>query len=122
LAGRVVTGDEETSSFKKDFKRTIEDLYRDCYWAALPPLIHKAGLKFNAEPYQGPWQIEEVVQELDTPTVEFWSDNGRYSPSSLDPVVNAAHRLGAQLIAAEAFTTSPQWARWNEHPAWLKPI
>lgn len=122
LAGRVVAGAAQTSAFKKDFKRTIEDLYRDHYWGTLPQLVHEAGLKFNAEPYEGPWQIDEVVQDLDTPTVEFWSDHGRYSPSSLDPVVKSAHRLGDELIAAEAFTTSPEWARWNEHPAWLKPI
>jgi hypothetical protein len=122
LAGRVVGGDLETLAFRKDFKRTVEDLYRDCYWATPGPLAHTAGVKFNAEPYEGPWQIGEVVQNLDTPTVEFWTHNGRYSPSSLDPVVKAAHRLGDQLIAAEAFTTSPEWGRWNEHPAWLKPI
>lgn len=122
LAGRIITGDSETLSFKKDFKRTVEDLYRDNYWATPGPLAHAAGVKFNAEPYEGPWNIGEVVRSLDTPTVEFWTTNNRYSPSSLDPVVKAAHRLGDQLIAAEAFTTTPEFGKWNEHPAWLKPI
>lgn len=122
LAGRMIGSEEDTLAFKNDFHRTIEDLYRDCYWATPGPLAHAAGLKFNAEPYDGPWQISEVVHSLDTPTVEFWTNNGQYYPSSLDPVVKAAHRLGDQLIAAESFTTAPTWARWNEHPAWLKPI
>ncbi len=122
LAGRTIGSETETKSFQKDFKRTVEDLYRDCYWATPRPLAHEHGLKFNAEPYDGPWEIGEVVQYLDTPTVEFWTTNNRYSPFSLEPVVKAARVLHDQLIAAEAFTTSPEFGKWNEHPAWLKPI
>lgn len=122
LAGRVVETEKETAAFKEDFHRTIEDLYRDCYWATPGPLAHEAGLKFAAEPYVGPWEIDEVVRFLDTPTVEFWTNNGKYSPASLDPVVKNAHRLDKQLIAAESFTSSPAEARWTAHPAWLKPI
>lgn len=122
LAGRVVGSEQETKVFKLDFKRTIRDLYRDCYWAVPQALAHKDGIKFGAEPYEGPWEIGEVVQYLDTPTVEFWTTNNRYSPSSLGPVVKAAHGLGDQLIAAEAFTTQPEFGKWTEHPAWLKPI
>jgi hypothetical protein len=122
LAGRTVGSEQETERFKVDFKRTIEDLYRDEYWATPRPLAHAAGLKFVAEPYEGPWVISEVVPFLDIPAVEFWTTNNVYSPSSLDPVVEAAHALGDQLIVAESFTTQPQFAAWREHPAWLKPI
>lgn len=122
LAGRVVEGDEETAAFRNDFHRTVEDLYRDCYWATPGPLAHKTGLKFAAEPYAGPWEIGEVVKFLDVPTVEFWTHKGRFSPSSLEPVVKTARRLDKQLIAAESFTSSPEEARWTAHPAWLKPI
>ncbi len=122
LAGRTVGSDEETKTFQQHFKRTVEDLYRDCYWATPRPLAHEQGLKFNAEPYAGPWEIGEVVKDLDTPTVEFWTNNNRYSPFSLEPVVAAARILHDPLIAAEAFTTAPELAKWTEHPAWLKPI
>ena len=122
LAGRTIGSDQETKTFKKDFKRTVEDLYRDCYWATPRPLAHEHGLKFNAEPYDGPWEIGEVVQYLDTPTVEFWTTHNKYSPFCLEPVVKAARELHDPTIAAEAFTTVPELARWNEHPAWLKPI
>lgn len=122
LAGRTIGSETETKSFQKDFKRTVKDLYRDCYWATPRPLAQEHGLKFNAEPYEGPWEISEVVQDLDTPTVEFWTTNNRYSPFSLEPVVKAARALHDPLIAAEAFTTSPEFGKWNEHPAWLKPI
>jgi hypothetical protein len=122
LAGRTLGSAEETAKFKQDFKRTTYDLFRDCYWATPGPLAHAAGLKFVAEPYDGPWVIDEVVGFLDTPAVEFWTHNGVYSPVSVEPVMHAAHRLGKQLIASEAFTSDPKEAHWYEHPAWLKPI
>lgn len=122
LAGRRVGSEQETKTFKQHFKRTVEDLYRDCYWATPGPLAHEHGLKFNAEPYEGPWEIGEVVKYLDTPVVEFWTTNNRYSPFSLEPVVDAARLLDARILAAEAFTTVPELAKWSAHPAWLKPI
>ncbi len=122
LAGRVVGSDEETAKFRVDFRRTVQDLYRDNYWATPGPMAHKAGLNFVAEPYEGPWQISEVVKSLDIPAVEFWTTDNRYSPSSLEPVVKAARAAGDRLIVAEAFTSAPEFARWTEHPAWLKPI
>jgi hypothetical protein len=122
LAGRTVGSDEESARFKEDMKRTIHDLYRDCYWATPGPLAHAAGLKFAAEPYEGPWEIDEVVKYLDLPTVEFWTTNNRFSPSDLEPVVKAAHAENSRLISAESFTSAPEFAQWREHPAWLKPI
>ncbi len=122
LAGREVGSADDTARFKQDFRRTIEDLYRDCYWATPGPLAHEAGLKFVAEPYEGPWVPDEVVQFLDFPAVEFWTTDNRFSPSSMEQTMNAAHRLGSRIIAAEAFTSQPQFGNWTEHPAWLKPI
>jgi hypothetical protein len=122
LAGRSVGGNEESARFKQDMQRTIHDLFRDCYWATPRPLANAAGLKFAAEPYEGPWEIDEVVKFLDVPTVEFWTTHNRFSPSDLEPVVKAAHAEGDRLIAAESFTSAPEFAQWREHPAWLKPI
>ena len=122
LAGRVVGSEAETAGFKKDLRRTQEDLYRDHYWATPGPLAHEAGVKFVAEPYDGPWRIDEVVKFLDVPVVEFWTHKNVYSPSSVEPVVKAARAMGSRLIGAESFTTSAELARWNETPAWLKPI
>ena len=122
LAGRTVADEEESTRFKADMKRTIYDLYRDCYWATPGPLVHAAGLKFVAEPYEGPWEINEVVKYLDLPTVEFWTTDNRFHPSDLYPVVTAAHAEKSRLISAESFTSAPEFAQWREHPAWLKPI
>jgi len=42
--------------------------------------------------------------------------------SNLAPVVEAAHRDGLSLIAAESFTSAPQNSHWLATPARLKSI
>ena len=122
LAGHTLGSKAETERFQADFKRTVYDLFRDCYWAVPRKLAHEAGLQFVAEPYIGPWEIEEVVGYLDHANMEFWTGDNKYSPVAGPPVIDTAHALGQRIVGAEAFTTLPDLARWNETPAWLKPI
>jgi hypothetical protein len=122
LAGRTLGSQLDTDRFNADFKRTIHDLFRDCYWAVPRKLAHEAGLQFVAEPYEGPWEIEEVVKYLDHANTEFWTTDNKYSPVDSDPIYKEAHALGQRIIGAEAFTTQPQFARWDETPGWLKSI
>jgi hypothetical protein len=122
FAGHTLGSKAETERFQADFKRTIHDLFRDCYWAVPRELAHEAGLQFVAEPYQGPWEIEEVVSYLDHANMEFWTTDNKYAPVAGPPVIDTAHALGQRIVGAEAFTTTPDLARWDETPAWLKPI
>ena len=122
LDGRMLGSKAETERFQADFKRTTYDLFRDCYWAVPRKLAHEAGLQLVAEPYEGPWVVEEVVQYLDHTNMEFWTTENKYSPVAGPAVIDTAHALGQRVIGAEAFTTLPSLARWNETPAWLKPI
>jgi hypothetical protein len=122
LAGRTLGSKRATDEFNADFKRTVKDLYRDCYWATPRALCHKAGLQFVAEPYTGPWEIDEVVKFLDHPNMEFWTSTDKWNPVADDPIVSCSHELDQRIIGSEAFTTDPSLARWNEHPAWLKPF
>ncbi len=122
LAGRTLGSKRATDEFHADFQRTIKDLYRDCYWATPRALSHEAGLQFVAEPYTGPWEIDEVVKFLDHPNMEFWTGKDKWAPVADDPIIPCSHELDQRIIGAEAFTTSPEFAQWNEHPAWLKPI
>jgi hypothetical protein len=122
LAGRILETPSRTQQFKEDFKRTVADLYRDCYWATPRSLAHEYGLEFVAEPYEGPWKTPEVVQYLDHANMEFWTHHEKYSPVANRDVNDTAHRLGQRIVGAEAFTTSPELAAWQAYPAWLKPI
>ena len=122
LAGRTLGSQSDTDRFQADFQRTVKDLYRDCYWAVPRALAHEAGLQFVAEPYTGPWEIDEVVRFLDHANMEFWTNDGKYTPTAADPIRECAYEFGQRIMGAEAFTTLPEFAHWDEHPAWLKPI
>jgi hypothetical protein len=122
MAKRVVIGDAETAKFKADLHRTVMDLYRDCYWATPRALAHEYGLKFVAEPYEGPWETSEVMPYLDHANMEFWTHKNKYAPVFNRQVNDTAHALGQRIVGAEAFTTAPEEAAWKATPAWLKPI
>ncbi|HEV2710534.1 MAG TPA: glycosyl hydrolase [Edaphobacter sp.] len=122
MAGRVLISESETTRFKQDFKRTVMDLYRDCYWKTPRSIAHEYGLEFVAEPYEGPWDTTEVVKYLDHANMEFWTHGSKYSPVANRAVNDTAHALGQRIVGAEAFTTAPELAAWQAHPAWLKPI
>lgn len=122
MAGRVVENNEAAEKFRADFKQTIRDLYRDMYYPTLQKEIHASGLELCSEPYGGPWDISQVVPRLDRVMTEFWTNDGKYSPFEVEPVlagVKAAHRT---IVDAEAFTGAPAVSEWTETPSWLKAI
>jgi len=122
LAGRTLGSPERTGIFRADFERTIQDLYRDVFFATASKKIHEAGLKFMCEPYGGPWRIDEVVPAVDRVMTEFWTDGGAFTPYELEATVKALRSAGQNIIEAEAFTGKPEFSQWRETPAWLKPI
>jgi hypothetical protein len=122
LAKRTVGGKAETKKFNADFKRTVDDLYRDVYFSVVRQRLHAAGLKFCNEPYWGPWSIPEVITNLDDVVAEFWADDGKYKRAAVPAVVSAAREHGINLISAEAFTARPKDSQWDETPAKLKPV
>lgn len=122
LAKRTIGSAAQTEKFRADFERTIQDLYRDVFYATASKKIRQAGLKFMCEPYGGPWRIEEVVPYVDRVMTEFWTDGGAFTPYELEATVKALRRAGRNIIEAEAFTGKPEFSQWRESPAWLKPI
>ena len=122
LAKRVVGSEAETKKFRDDFTQTIRDLYHENYFPTIRRMLHEAGLKFMCEPYGGPWNITDVVPQVDRIVTEFWTTKGSYRPYELAPTVTAVRAAGRNIIEAEAFTGAPGDSEWRETPAWLKPI
>ncbi|HEX8023893.1 glycosyl hydrolase [Mucilaginibacter sp.] len=123
FAGRTIGTDRRDSVlFAKDFDVTVKDLYRDVYFATVAKKLREANLTFLCEPYGGPWRQDEVMPYVGTVMTEFWTFGGNYSPYELVPTVAALRRSGQNIIEAEAFTSDPRDAKWDETPEWLKPI
>ena len=116
---------EEVERFRKDFNRTVKDLYRDVLFKRMSERIHKEGLEFSNEPYEGPFETSEVAPFIDRLMTEFW-----YTPSG-SKLFAESHKSFNRLqgpggkrhniIEAEAFTGAPENCEWTEMPANLKP-
>lgn len=122
LVGRNVRGAVDSLRFRADFDATIRDLYRDVYFKTLSEKLRKAGLVFLCEPYGGPWNQAEIMPSIHHVMTEFWTNKGEFTPYELAPTVAALRLAGQNLVEAEAFTGAPADSKWNETPAWLKPI
>lgn len=123
FAGRTVKNDQGDSlKFKKDFDETIKDLYRDIYFTTIAKKLKEAHLAFLCEPYGGPWRQDEILPFVGKVMTEFWTHDGKYSPFELEPTVAALRKSGQNIVEAEAFTGDPRDSKWDETPAWLKPM
>ena len=122
FAGRIIGSRQDSIKFMADFDATIKDLHRDIYFTILAEKLKAANLTFLSEPYGGPWRLDEIMPLVKNVMTEFWTNDGKYSPYELEPTVAALRKSGQNLIEAEAFTGNPADSKWDETPAWLKPI
>ena len=122
FAGRTIGSAGDSLQFRKDFMNTIQDLHRDVYFTVLSEKLKAAHLTFLSEPYGGPWRQEDIMPLVERVMTEFWTHGGKYSPYELAETVAALRISGQNLIEAEAFTGDPADSKWDETPAWLKPI
>jgi hypothetical protein len=122
FAGRKIGSTKDSVKFAEDFDATVKDLYRDVYYGTISKKMTAAHLAFLCEPYGGPWRQEEIMPLVHKVMTEFWTHDGNYSPVELDPTVAALRKAGKNIVEAEAFTGDPHDSKWDETPAWLKPI
>jgi len=114
---------DECAKFRKDFDRTVRDLYRDVLFKRMGERIRAEGLAFSNEPYGGPFDSKEAALHVDRIMTEFW-----YKPNHAGHAgaigYNAWRRADGtrhNVVEAEAFSSAPQHCHWDETPALLKP-
>lgn len=129
LTGRIVGSTDITERFLWDFRRTLADLMADNYYSRFQELCHQHGFTSYVEPYdKGPMEEMQAGARADVTLGEFW--NGLSStlqgnlPIRRTPKLAAAiaHINGQKIAAAEAFTTEPESAGWQEYPFALKAL
>jgi hypothetical protein len=119
FADRVIESEDATKAFKKDFRRTIQDLYRDVHFPVVSKMLKDTGLEMVCEPYGGPFVTKEVAPYVHRVMTEFWTDRGARPQTG---IMNAGPGKLHNILEAESFTGKPQHSLWTEHPGWLKPI
>ncbi len=123
LGGYSVASAEKEAQFKKDWDRTVKDLYRDVLFKIMREKLQAIGLDFACEPYTGPFDTHECAAYVDRLMTEFWFDPKleRTKPTRL----GWEYWLGPEghrhnIVEAEAFTGMPENCMWTETPLQLK--
>ena len=122
FAGRTIGSRADSTKFRYDFSNMTLELFRDVYFKTVAEKLKTAGLEFLSEAYGGPWRFDDITPQVGDPMCEFWTDNGRLTSYMTEPALAAIRKTGKNLILAEAFTGQPANSKWDEYPAWLKPI
>lgn len=116
-------GSVEVERFKTDFDRTIKDLYRDVLFKEMGRRVRAEGLDFSCEPYEGPFEPEEVSPYIDRLMTEFWYDRSGmlkdFDRRSWREFIGPNGRKHG-VLEAEAFTGAPHECPFTETPLELK--
>lgn len=111
---------EENKKFQNDYDEVIGRLFVDNGWKTSAEMLHQYGLKMYWEPYFGQFNkfhSRECMSIPDVPVGEFWTGgNG----DIWQTITNGAKEFNKKIVAAEAFTGSPENSKYTEDPAFLK--
>lgn len=122
FAGGTIGSKADSVKFRYDFANVTRNLFRDIYFKNVSEKLKSAGLNYFTEAYGGPWRLDDIIPRISDPMCEFWTDNGKFTSYLTEPVISSIRKSGKTVILAEAFTGQPASSKWDEYPAWLKPI
>lgn len=128
LMGYVLDGQELTSKFLIDWRRTVNDLYCENFFKKMTDLAHGKGMKVQYETAGGDvvtMDPMEYFKYADVPMCEFWQPFSEGYVGDLDfkpikPTASAAHIYGKPRVAAESFTSFS--LTWDEHWQMLRDV
>ncbi|MEK6700727.1 MAG: glycosyl hydrolase [Planctomycetota bacterium] len=120
MSGRVIGSADESERFLWDLRRTVGDLFADNYYSYFAEICKKNGLLSSVEPYDGPFEGEQVGKDADIVMGEFWSNAGMSSSCKL--AAGVAHTYGKKIVGAESFTAFPEVGKWTNTPGSLKAV
>src|SRR5262249_53271863 len=100
------------------------------YAGHLAALAHQHGLMLSIEAYgNGPFDNLLYASQADVPMGEFWMEEEQWTKDtyaaafhSCKTMACAAHAYAKPIVAAEAFTSYPAEAKWQNHPFSLKEL
>jgi Glycosyl hydrolases family 2, sugar binding domain. len=120
LTGRVIGSVAETEVVLWDFRAVIEELIAENYYGTMHRLAAKHGLKIYSESQGGPITPMSANRHVDVPMNEFWTPDATARASKIKMTTSSASFRGRSVIAAEAFTSTPENGKYQNTPATLK--
>ncbi len=128
IFGYVIEDHQTTTSFLRDWRVTLNDLFTHNFYGRMSELAHENGLYITFETAAGdvfPADILEYYKFADIPMCEFWQPMtdgfvGSNNFKPIKPAASAARLYGKPRLAAEAFTSFS--LTWDEHLSMLKEV
>lgn len=120
LTGRVVESSAASEAVLWDFRHVIEELIAENYFGTMHRLAARHGMKIYSESQGGPVTPMSANRHVDVPMNEFWMPDAAPRAASIRMTTSAATFLGRKMVAAEAFTATPENGRFQNTPASLK--
>jgi hypothetical protein len=122
LAGRVVGSTARTEAVLWDFRHVIEELIAENYYGTMHRLAAQHGLKIYSESQGGPITPMSANRHVDVPMNEFWTPEASARASRIKMSVSSASLAGRNVVAAEAFTSTPENGKYQNTPATMKRV
>jgi hypothetical protein len=120
LTGRIIESRERSEAVLWDFRHVIEELLAENYFGVMHSLAAKHGLKIYSESQGGPLNPLSANRHVDVPMNEFWMPDATPRAPLIKASVSAASLAGKRVVAAEAFTATPENGRYRNSLASLK--
>lgn len=120
LTGRILESRELSEAVLWDFRHVIEALLAENYFGVMHRLAARHGLKIYSESQGGPLNPLSANRHVDVPMNEFWMPDATPRAPLIKASVSAASLAGKRVVAAEAFTATPENGRYRNSLASLK--
>ncbi len=120
LTGRIVSSRDRSEAMLWDFRHVIEELIAENYYGTMHRLAARHGIAIYSETQGGPITPMSGNRHVDIPMNEFWVPDAAGRASRIKMSTSAASFFGRNVVAAEAFTATPENGKFQNSPATLK--
>jgi len=122
LTGRVIESKSKSSAVLWDFQQTLTTLFAKNYYGTMQKLANGYQLQTFSESQGGPMSPAHANAYVDVPMNEFWTDGIQLREKLIKQTVSIANILGKSIVGAEAFTSKPEFGKWQSTPESMKSI
>lgn len=120
LTGRVIGSTAASEAVLWDFRHVIDELIAENYYGTMHRLAAQHGVKIYSESQGGPINPMSANRHVDVPMNEFWTPDALGRASRIKQSTSAAAFHGRHVVAAEAFTSTPENGKFQNTPGSLK--
>lgn len=120
FTGRYVEDVVKSERVLWDFRRLLDTLLAKNFYGKMQELSNQHNLIIYAEGQGGPVSSSYVYDYIDIPMNEFWTPDTKPRYNKIKLTASLGNMQNKQIIAAEAFTSTPENGKWQNTPWRMK--